>query len=220
MITLTYGVIANLSFGQIEKHLRLRRHQRHRAAVDHRHDRPAPAPALLPHARDRAAALPARPLPHAHAVRHRAAGRARRAGAHELAGLQRRAAPHARVQRSARSWRRSRACCSCGGTATSIRRRSACGATINMLIIAVIGGLRRIEGAFVGALAFVVHQRPPGRDRLLDRGLQARHVQLADRARLPRHRAASRPTACSASGSAPRPARSAARHRAAAAAGD
>ena len=29
------------------------------------------------------------------------------------------------------------------------------GATINVLIIAVIGGLRRIEGAFVGALAFV-----------------------------------------------------------------
>jgi branched-chain amino acid transport system permease protein len=30
------------------------------------------------------------------------------------------------------------------------------GATLNVLIIAVIGGLRRIEGAFVGALAFVV----------------------------------------------------------------
>ena len=29
------------------------------------------------------------------------------------------------------------------------------GATINILIIAVIGGLRRIEGAFVGALAYV-----------------------------------------------------------------
>ena len=29
------------------------------------------------------------------------------------------------------------------------------GATINVLIIAVIGGLRRIEGAFVGALAYV-----------------------------------------------------------------
>jgi branched-chain amino acid transport system permease protein len=30
------------------------------------------------------------------------------------------------------------------------------GATLNVLIIAVIGGLRRIEGAFVGAFAFVV----------------------------------------------------------------
>ena len=30
------------------------------------------------------------------------------------------------------------------------------GATINVLIIAVIGGLRRIEGAFVGALAYVL----------------------------------------------------------------
>jgi branched-chain amino acid transport system permease protein len=30
------------------------------------------------------------------------------------------------------------------------------GATLNVLIIAVIGGLRRIEGAFVGALAFVL----------------------------------------------------------------
>ncbi len=30
------------------------------------------------------------------------------------------------------------------------------GATINILIIAVIGGLRRIEGAFVGALAYVL----------------------------------------------------------------
>ena len=29
------------------------------------------------------------------------------------------------------------------------------GATLNVLIIAVIGGLQRIEGAFVGALAFV-----------------------------------------------------------------
>jgi len=29
------------------------------------------------------------------------------------------------------------------------------GATINVLIIAVIGGMRRIEGAFVGALAYV-----------------------------------------------------------------
>jgi branched-chain amino acid transport system permease protein len=29
------------------------------------------------------------------------------------------------------------------------------GATINILIIAVIGGLRRLEGAFVGAIAFV-----------------------------------------------------------------
>jgi branched-chain amino acid transport system permease protein len=30
------------------------------------------------------------------------------------------------------------------------------GATLNVLIMAVIGGLRRIEGAFVGALAFVL----------------------------------------------------------------
>ena len=64
------------------------------------------------------------------------------------------------------------------------------GATLNVLIIAVIGGLRRIEGAFVGRARLRLHQRPPGRDRLLDRRLQARHVQLADRPDLPRHRAA------------------------------
>ena len=76
------------------------------------------------------------------------------------------------------------------------------GATLNVLIIAVIGGLRRIEGAFVGALAFVfINDRLAETDFSIG-GLQARHVQLADRARLPRHRARSRPTACSASGSA------------------
>ena len=64
------------------------------------------------------------------------------------------------------------------------------GATINVLIIAVIGGMRRIEGAFVGALAYVyINDRLAG-DRLLDRRPEARHVQLADRPDLPRHRAA------------------------------
>ena len=63
------------------------------------------------------------------------------------------------------------------------------GATLNVLIIAVIGGLRRIEGAFVGALAFVfINDRLAETDFSIGR-LQARHVQLADRPHLPRHRA-------------------------------
>ena len=76
------------------------------------------------------------------------------------------------------------------------------GATINVLIIAVIGGLRRIEGAFVGALAYVyINDRLAETDFSVG-GHQARHVQLADRPRSSSPSCSSRPTACSASGSA------------------
>ena len=43
-----------------------------------------------------------------------------------------------------------------GGTARSHRRTWASGPTIDLLIIAVIGGLGRIEGAWIGAFAFIV----------------------------------------------------------------
>ena len=62
MITLTYSVIANLSFGQIERISGFGGISGIVPAVDHRDDRPASAPPLLPGARDRGAALPARAL--------------------------------------------------------------------------------------------------------------------------------------------------------------
>ena len=90
------------------------------------------------------------------AVRARAAGSPRRAGADELARVRRAAAPDARLRLRRRSSRRSPASCSSGGRDRSHRGTSACQATIDLLIIAVIGGLTRIEGAWVGALAFIV----------------------------------------------------------------
>ena len=58
------------------------------------------------------------------------------------------------------------------------------GATIDVLVIAVIGGLYRLEGAWVGALFFVDHQQLLAADQL-----HRTAVPHADRRDLPRHRA-------------------------------
>ena len=47
---------------------------------------------------------------------------------------------------------------SSGGTATSTPASINIGAAIDLLVIGVIGGLYRLEGAWVGAIAFVVIQ--------------------------------------------------------------
>ena len=63
------------------------------------------------------------------------------------------------------------------------------GATINVLIMAVIGGLRRIEARSLARLRPSTSTTACAGDRLLGRRRPARHVQLADRPDLPRHRA-------------------------------
>ena len=62
-------------------------------------------------------------------------------------------------------------------------------ATIQMLVIAVIGGLRRIEGAWLGAIAFLVINNEIT-NRIPSSGLPGdrRHVQHRDRVHLPRDR--------------------------------
>ena len=47
-------------------------------------------------------------------------------------------------------------CCRSGTTAASRRARSTSAQTIDILIIAVIGGLYRLEGAWVGALTYAL----------------------------------------------------------------
>ena len=69
-------------------------------------------------------------------------------------------------------------------------------ATIQMLIIAVIGGLRRIEGAWLGAIAFlVITQRDHESHTVVGPPGDRRHVQHRHRLHLPRdrHRLARRP---------------------------
>ena len=189
MITLTYSVIANLSFGQIEQISGFGGISGIVPPVDHRHDRPAPAPPLLPRARDRAAAL-----------RCSSATSYARPSALSLQGV--RDEP---VRMSSLGYgvalHRTLAF-TFGAFMASIAgvlfvwwnghvdpQTIGLGATLNVLIIAVIGGLRRIEGAFVGALAFVfINDRLAETDFSVGR-LQAGHVQLADRPDLPRDRA-------------------------------
>ena len=69
MITLTYGVIANLVFSQIENISGFGGISGIVPPSIIGTTDAAPAPALLPRARDRAAALPARALPQAHELR-------------------------------------------------------------------------------------------------------------------------------------------------------
>ncbi len=65
-------------------------------------------------------------------------------------------------------------------------------ATITLLVMAVIGGLSRIEGAFVGAFAFIAHREQGARGRVprLPRAgaLPRRHVHHGRRLHLPGHR--------------------------------
>ncbi len=58
------------------------------------------------------------------------------------------------------------------------------GATIDVLLIAVIGGMFRLEGAWIGALVFVLDQQLRA-----GRQLRKRSVPHADRSDLPDHRA-------------------------------
>ena len=115
--------------------------------------RQRPGPALLRRARRRGRRLRrCSAYIVADAVRARAPGRARRPGPHARARLQRAAAPHARLRpRRLRRRPRRRA-------VRLVERpdrpgdRSTSQQTIDLLIIAVIGGLSRLEGAWVGAL--------------------------------------------------------------------
>ena len=82
-------------------------------------------------------------------------GHPRRAHAHGVARLQRSRCTGRWRSGSAPSSPRSAASSTPGGSGSSRRRRWASTPTIQLLVIAVIGGLRRIEGAWIGALAFL-----------------------------------------------------------------
>ena len=88
-----------------------------------------------------------------------------------------------------RSWRPSPASSRSGTTAASRRGRSTSAQTIDVLIIAVVGGLYRLEGAWAGALAYVLIDNysrewiARGRQRPRPGSLQHDH-----RTRLPGHR--------------------------------
>ncbi len=124
MITLTFGVIANLFFGQVTQ----------LSGFGGISGITTPGILGLADANPNqlyyialvalGAAYFVPALPRAHAVRAHPAGHPRRPGAHELARLPRRAAPHARVRASPASSRRSAASSSSGGTGTSTRPRS------------------------------------------------------------------------------------------------
>ena len=193
MITLTLLGVGFYFVGQVtvvSGLLRDRGHQPVHAAVRRRH-RQRPRPPLLHRARRRDRRLRRRS---GCVVRTPfglgAAGRARRAGADELARVRRAGAPDARLRLRRRSSRRSPACCSSGGRGRSRRATSACQSTIDLLIVAVIGGLTRIEGAWVGALAFIVinnYVRDSWLTDLLDEVRHRRQLQHDHRAHLPRH---------------------------------
>ena len=159
MITLTYAVIANLFFGSGDAVRRLladRRHQRVHAGVRRRHRRPianrlyyiALAVAVAVYAADQ---VPRRARRSASRCRAFATSRCawpRSATTSRCTGR----SPSA----SQRSSPRSPASSTSGGTARSRRGDLGLGPTIDLLIIAVIGGLGRIEGAWIGAFAFIV----------------------------------------------------------------
>ena len=92
----------------------------------------------------------------AHGVRARAPGHPRRAGAHARARLRRDAAPPARVRPRRPSSRASPAILSVWYNSRITPGSINLEQTINILIIAVIGGLYRLEGAWIGALAYAL----------------------------------------------------------------
>ena len=117
---------------------------------------PGPDAALLLRAGLLGRRLPADPLHRAHAVRHRVPGRARQLDPHARARLQRRAAPHRGVHVRRVHRRRWPASSRPGGTAPSRPARSSIDTTIDLLVIAVVGGLYRIEGAWIGAFVYAI----------------------------------------------------------------
>ena len=155
MLTLTYAVIGYYVFGQVDDDLGLRRHHRHRPAGA---SSTAPGAAVL---RRRSCS---RWLAY---VGFRAIVRARRSAWRSKASATTRC-----------GWRRSgfnvplhrtlaftlagfvagdgRRRSTSGGTVRSIRTRSRSAPTIDLLIIAVIGGIGQLEGAWLGAFVFVV----------------------------------------------------------------
>ena len=156
MITLTYSVIANLIIRPGDGRLGIRRDQRHPGSEGDRHRRSAPESPVLRGALRRP--WPSTPC-FAMSPGRRSAWRCRACG----------------TTRSA--WRRwVTTSCSIGRSRSCSRRFIAAiagvlfvwwnghidpasidlGATIDVLVIAVIGGLYRIEGAWVGALFFVI----------------------------------------------------------------
>ena len=156
MITLTYSVIANLFFGQVTDVSGFGGISGIPAPsaignVDAHPNRLYYVALVVALARLRAAALH-----RAHAVRPDAAGRPRRPGADGVARLQRR-------RSTARSRSRSPAFIAAIGGVLFVWWNGHIdpasidlGATIDLLVIAVIGGLYRLEGAWVGALFFVI----------------------------------------------------------------
>ena len=155
MITLTFAVIANYFFGQVTTS---------RASAESAASARPTSSGTSRSVRDRLyyVALgygPARvrrhPLRRSHALRARAAGGPRRAGADGLARLQRVAPPDAGFQLRGIPRRRSGVLYVWWNgqiDPTSIDVH----AMIDLLVMAVIGGLYRLEGAWLGALAFVV----------------------------------------------------------------
>ncbi len=92
----------------------------------------------------------------AHGVRARAPGHPRRAGAHARARLRRDAAPPARIRHRGPSSRPSPGSCRVWYNSRITPGSINLEQTINILIIAVIGGLYRLEGAWIGALAYAL----------------------------------------------------------------
>ena len=177
MITLTYSVIANLFFGQVTTSPASAASAASRAGLignaDAHPNRLYYVALVAALARLRAAALH-----RADAVRARAPGRARRPGADELARLQRR-------RSTARSPSASPAFIAAIGGVLFVWWNGHIdpasidlGATIDVLVIAVIGGLYRLEGAWVGRPRLRHHQQLLAADQL-----HRRPVPHADRRR-------------------------------------
>ena len=155
MITLTYSVIANLFFGQVTDVSGFGGISGIPTPSLDRQPRRAPEPALLHRARRLARRLRPAPLHRADAVRSDAAGSPRRPGAHGSLGYN--VVLHRTLAFGFASF-----VAAIGGVLfvwwnghidpASIDL----GATIDVLVIAVIGGLYRLEGAWLGALFFVI----------------------------------------------------------------
>ena len=161
MITLTYSVIATYFLGQVTKisgFSGIGGINRYTPGWIGDIARP-PEPALLHRARRRARRLRPDPLHRPDAVRARRSRASATSRCGWLARLQRAAPPDARVRLRRVRRRPSPACSTSGGTDRSRPATSTSPQTINLLIMAVIGGLGRIEGAWIGAFAFIVMQQ-------------------------------------------------------------
>ena len=207
MITLTFSVIATYTLGQvttISRLLRDRRDQPLHAGLARQHPRRTRTGSTTSRSGSPIFVYVADPVPGADAVRAHAPGRPRRADPDGSLGYNVAAPPDARLRLRGVP-RLARRASSTRWWAGQIAPGDVdLPQTINLLVIAVIGGLVRIEGAWVGAFVFIVMQnyitRPASRGSA-SAGRSSAAASTRSSGSSSSRSCSSPPTGCSASGS-------------------